>query len=302
MILNVIVFACFLIAINLNYQRAIDFYSLLILQGVIVNPFQTSEAGISIRFNGVFNSAFVLASFCCIAISYYYFRFSLSKFKFLILFCILSAMVILSYNRNGIIAYAVCSSFVLIYAYARNLYFKLTEVYFYTLLVMLIVFPCVILIYGDALFESIGAASDHSALTKVSTLFSRIDSWITVLDIDSLKELLIGTGLVQGLGDNNDNFYVDNGYLYLLNQGGVLLLVFYIVSWVMMFTSLLKGLKYCFNDQELKKEISMCLLLILVSMTVAFLNNLFFESFFLVLVFMKCLTVNNKISLYYEKK
>ncbi|HBO1179047.1 TPA: polymerase, partial [Enterobacter kobei] len=158
-----------------------------------------------------------------------------------------------------------------------------------------------LLYFNDSIFSNIGGARDETALTKVSTLLSRIEAWVIILKIDNIKDLLLGTGLVQGLGENNDNFYVDNGYLYLLNQGGLILLIFYLLCWMLMFSSLMSGLKRFSNDIYLRNEIYLCLSLIAVSMTIALLNNFFFEPLFLILVLMKCLTVNNKISCYYER-
>jgi len=299
--LNILVLAIYLVAISLNYQRVINFYSELLEGGAIINPFQTSEAGISIRFSGIFNSGFLLAAFCGLAINYVYFNRVLGRFKFQVLYSILLIIVFLTYNRNGIIAFLISTIFILVNAYFYKAYTKLIVAYFSSLILALFIFPVILLYYSDYFFTTISSATDETALTKVSTLFSRIEAWIVVLKINNIKDLLIGTGLVQGLGENIDNFYVDNGYLYILNQGGLLLLIFYIISWVMMFSSLLLGLNKCSNNILLRNEIQMCLSLIAVSMTIAFLNNFFFEPLFLILVFMKCLTVNNKINLYYER-
>ncbi|WP_448660714.1 O-antigen ligase family protein [Enterobacter hormaechei] len=298
---NLIVFGLYFIAVNISYQSVLNFYSDLFNGGVIINPFQTSEAGITIRFSGIFNSGFLLASFCCVAINYLYFKHVCSKTKFLFLYVLLFLMVILTYNRNGIIAFLIVTIFILTNKYFAKAFPRLLAVYFYFVLSALCILPLILLDFNDSIFSNIAGARDESALTKVSTLLSRVEAWVIVLKIDNVKDLLLGTGLVQGLGESNDNFYVDNGYLYLLNQGGLLLLVFYLLCWMLMFSSLRSGLKRYSNDISLKNEIYMCLSLIAVSMTIAFLNNFFFEPLFLILVLMKCLTVNNKISCYYER-
>lgn len=298
---NLLVFAIYLIAVNINYQSVLNFYGDLLTGGVIINPFQTSDAGITIRFSGIFNSGFLLASFCCIAINYLYFKHTCSKSIFLLLYILLFLMVVLTYNRNGILAFLAGTIFMFVDKYFSKAYPKLLAAYFYCVLVALCVLPLVLLYFDDSIFSNIGGARDETALTKVSTLLSRVEAWVIVLQVDNIKDLLLGTGLVQGLGENNDNFYVDNGYLYLLNQGGLILLIFYILCWVWVFLSLMSGLKKYSNDIVLKNEIHMCLSLIAVSMTIAFLNNFFFEPLFLILVLMKCLTVNNKISCYYER-
>lgn len=298
---NLLVFGAYLIAVNVNYQSVLSFYGDLLDGGVIINPFQTSDAGITIRFSGIFNSGFLLASFCCVAINYVYFRHSCSKSRFLLLYFLLFLIVFLTYNRNGIIAFLISTVFIFTDKYYAKAYPKLLAAYFYFVLLTSCVLPLALLYFNDSIFSSVGSARDETALTKVSTLLSRIEAWVLVLKIDDIKDLLLGTGLVQGLGENNDNFYVDNGYLYLLNQGGVLLLIFYLLCWVFIFSSLMSGLKSYSNDISLKNDIYMCLSLIAVSMTIAFLNNFFFEPLFLILVLMKCLTVNNKISCYYER-
>ncbi|MEI9651340.1 O-antigen ligase family protein [Enterobacter ludwigii] len=298
---NLICFVIYLVAVNFNYQKVIDFYSDLLASGVIVNPFQTSEAGLSIRFSGIFNSGFLLASFCCIAINYIYFNHLLGKLKFLLLYVIIFVIVFLTYNRNGIVAFLISTIFILADMYFTKAYAKLLTVYFYSVLLSLCILPAILVYYSDCVFSHISSASDETALTKVSTLLSRIEAWILVLKIDNVKDLLLGTGLVQGLGENNDAFYVDNGYLYLLSQGGLLLLIFYLICWIVMFFSLLSGLKRFPNNISLKNEINMCLSLITVCMTIAFLNNFFYEPLFIILVLMKCITVNNKISCYYER-
>ncbi|HFF3789061.1 O-antigen ligase family protein [Enterobacter mori] len=298
---NILVFGIYLIAVNVNYQSVLNFYGNLLAGGVIINPFQTSVEGIAIRFSGIFNSGFLLASFCCVAINYLYFRHACSKSKFLLMYLLLFLIVILTYNRNGIIAFLLGTIFIVTDKYFAKAYSKLLATYFYFVLSTLCILPLILLYFSDSIFSNIGGARDETALTKVSTLLSRIEAWIIVLKIDNIKDLLLGTGLVQGLGENNDNFYVDNGYLYLLNQGGLILLIFYLLCWMLMFSSLMSGLKRFSNDIYLRNEIYLCLSLIAVSMTIALLNNFFFEPLFLILVLMKCLTVNNKISCYYER-
>lgn len=298
---NILVFGIYLIALNINYQSVLNFYGNLLTGGVIINPFQTSVEGIAIRFSGIFNSGFLLASFCCVAINYLYFRHACSKSKFLLMYLLLSLIVILTYNRNGIIAFLISTIFIATDRYFSKAYSKLLATYFCFVLSTLFILPLVLLYFNDSIFSNIGGARDETALTKVSTLLSRIEAWVIILKIDNIKDLLLGTGLVQGLGENNDNFYVDNGYLYLLNQGGLILLIFYLLCWMLMFSSLMSGLKRFSNDIYLRNEIYLCLSLIAVSMTIALLNNFFFEPLFLILVLMKCLTVNNKISCYYER-
>lgn len=298
---NILVFGIYLIAVNVNYQSVLTFYGNLLAGGVIINPFQTSVEGIAIRFSGIFNSGFLLASFCCVAINYLYFRHACSKSKFLLMYLLLFLIVILTYNRNGIIAFLLGTIFIVTDKYFAKAYSKLLATYFYFVLSTLCILPLILFYFSDSIFSNIGGARDETALTKVSTLLSRIEAWIIVLKIDNIKDLLLGTGLVQGLGENNDNFYVDNGYLYLLNQGGLILLIFYLLCWMLMFSSLMSGLKRFSNDIYLRNEIYLCLSLIAVSMTIALLNNFFFEPLFLILVLMKCLTVNNKISCYYER-
>lgn len=298
--MNVICLLVYIIAISLNYQEVIDFYSGLLDGGVIINPFQTSESGIAIRFNGVFNSGFLLSAFCVLAINYVYFNHALGKFKFLLLYSIMLLITILTYNRNGIIAFLIGTFFILVNNYFYKYYAKLLVGYLYSLLLALFVFPIILIYFSDSIFSGISIAPDETALTKVSTLFSRIEAWVVVLKINDVKNLLFGTGLVQGLGENIDDFYVDNGYLYLLNQGGILILIFYVISWAVLCYSLLSALKKCSSDSLLRNDIHMCLSLIALSMTIAFLNNFFFEPLFLILVLMKCLTVNNKTSRYYE--
>lgn len=294
---NIICFVIYIGAINVDYKAVLNFYLLLAEKNLIVNPLQTSVAGISLRFSGIFNSGFLLASFCCIAISYYFFECQVSKKKFLLIYIILLIMTLSTYNRNGILAYCLCSFFMFIYTYFRRSYTTALTIYFYFLLALLLIIPCVLIYMGSSIFSSVSFGTDQTALTKVSTLVSRIDAWLTVLDINDAKELLFGTGLVQGLGDSMENFYVDNGYLYLLNQGGLLLLIFYLFCWGTVFIKLTKFLNNSSlkADMVIKRDVSLHLLLIVVSMTIAFLNNYFFEPIFQILVFMKCLTFNIKI-------
>ncbi|MED9552939.1 polymerase, partial [Escherichia marmotae] len=166
---------------------------------------------------------------------------------------------------------------------------------------ILFVAPGFILYFSDSIQNSYSSI-DYSALTKLSTLFSRIDAWLQVLNINDVARLLFGSGLVQGLGEDNMNFYVDNGYLYLMHQSGLIVLGLYIATWSYMFISLSKNIKNRRNHNfDSVDEINMCLLLILVSFTLALLNNLFFEPVFLILVLMKCITVSNKSNSIYEK-
>ncbi|EGO6620638.1 TPA: O53 family O-antigen polymerase [Escherichia coli] len=278
-----------------------EFYSQLYNHGLIINPFQTSEEGITLRFSGIFSSGFILASYCCFAIIYYYFNKSVNRIKFAFLFVGFVIMVVLTYNRNGMLAFAVTSLFIMIHTYLRRYYLTLANLYYVFLIGILFIAPSFILYFGGGIQNSYSSI-DYSAFTKLSTLFSRIDAWLQVLNINDVSRLLFGSGLVQGLGEDDMNFYVDNGYLYLLHQSGLIALVLYIATWSYMFISLSKNLKKRRNHNFVSvDEINMCLLLILVSFTLALLNNLFFEPVFLILVLMKCVTVNNKSSSIYEK-
>ncbi|EFA2315468.1 O53 family O-antigen polymerase, partial [Escherichia coli] len=210
-------------------------------------------------------------------------------------------MVVLTYNRNGMLAFAVTSLFIMIHTYLRRYYLTLANLYYVFLIGILFIAPSFILYFGGGI-QNLYSSIDYSAFTKLSTLFSRIDAWLQVLNINDVSRLLFGSGLVQGLGEDDMNFYVDNGYLYLLHQSGLIALVLYIATWSYMFISLSKNLKKRRNYNFVSvDEINMCLLLILVSFTLALLNNLFFEPVFLILVLMKCVTVNNKSSSIYEK-
>lgn len=299
--LNLISFVFYLIAVKIDYQSVLSFYSELVSKGIVTNPFQTSLEGVSLRFSGIFNSGFLLATFCCLSLLYYYFNDNHGRLKFSFIYISLFLMVLSTYNRNGIITYIIGTLFIFIHRYLFKFYSKAIAFSFYAIFTILSLTPVVLTVYKNHILASINTYSDQSALTKVSTFFSRIDAWVSVLNVDSTNKFLFGTGLVQGLGDANDNFYVDNGYLYIFTQGGIVLFIIFFFSWGALFSSLIRGLRYCVNDLNLRNEISMSLLLMILSMIIAMLNNLFFEPVFLTLVFMKCLLVNKRINLYYAK-
>jgi|GEM_PF-3505311 hypothetical protein len=300
--LNIMVLFCFILFLLLDHQAVVDFYVELANNGLIINPIQTSEEGTALRFSGVFSSGYLLATYCCLGIIYYYFDSSTDARKFILIYLIFFVMVILTYNRNGILAYIVSTLFIFIHFYFKRYYNTLICMYYIMLIGLIFITPGFLIYFSDAILHISAGSIDHSALTKVSTLFSRINAWLLIVNVSDFGDFLTGTGLVQGLGDINEDFYVDNGYLYLLYQSGILLLIFYILCWSFMFATLSRGIKHCIvYNRMLSNDISMCLLLIIVSFTLAFLNNLFFEPVFLTLVFMKCIVTNNRLKSSYEK-
>jgi len=120
-------------------------------------------------------------------------------------------------NRNGMLVLA----FDLFALLAINLWPKV-KTPSYSVMVCAIFGSLAIPFFGSFIGS---AAYDNSALFKLSTLSSRVETWRQILH-GSWTDLMLGTGFVQGLGEQGVNtFMVDNFLLYTAYQAGILIAI-----------------------------------------------------------------------------
>ena len=192
-------------------------YGQLLELGIIVNPFQTSEQGIAVRFSGIFYSALNFGLFIafCIIISFGGEKSSRLSFSVL---AILALLLLSSFNRNAMATLAFSS-----------LAISLHRIGFQKFHVLLfIVFGLVSLVFALSFIVNMGSSIDqsNSFILSAHSLYSRLEVWGYWINSLDFRSLIYGYGVVAGMGD--DHLYIDNGFIFLVVNSGIISLFFFI--------------------------------------------------------------------------
>ncbi|WP_169197063.1 hypothetical protein [Devosia sp. MC1541] len=183
-------------------------------EGIIAYPLQTViSGGIQIRTMSVFYSAFAFSLIINWLVAYIIFMKPL-KWPYIVLVLALVCVQYTTYNRNGF--------FMLGYILALRLFMPLFSLRLVAIVAAGIVSALIIL--GPVLLATFdtGAGGDSSFLLKTSTLQSRVYSWVMISEAP-IADWLFGTGFVQGLSQNStEEFFVDNFFIYLIWQNGLI--------------------------------------------------------------------------------
>jgi hypothetical protein len=272
-IVTILLSYCILLFILVDKNTVINFFTKLMEAGVIVNPIQTSKASIELRFSSIFNSAYVLALFCNVLLAFTLF-YTKRKFYKLILLLLITPILFLTLNRNGmLIALFIISSYYF-YTVSYRLFVYWVVTAFTLTFIATLLAPVIIHLLGDLG----GLNSSDTALTKLSTLMSRLLAWREFLSITNLQHIILGMGFVQGLA--NTDFFIDNGFYNLLAQSGIIGLFLFYGFMFYIFNRLLWSFLYFKNDKS-----AIALLLFCAGFSSMFLNNSFFEIIYLLFYF-----------------
>jgi hypothetical protein len=251
----------------------IELFSDLMNAGVIVNPMQTSESSVELRFSSIFSSAYVLALFCNTMIAFALFYINHRFLKTMALLLIIP-ILFLTLNRNGLL--------ISIFIFSSYFFYKISKKLFvyWTLAAVLFIFILILITpLATHLAQELGGFGiEETALTKLSTLNSRVNAWSEFLNINNLHNIFFGMGFVQGIAVTK--FFIDNGFYYLLAQTGIGgSLLFYIL--------ICHNLKQQVKNVIEHKGSDSCLALLLFSagFVSMFLNNSFFEPIYLLFYF-----------------
>jgi|GEM_PF-3906765 hypothetical protein len=208
---NVMVFIIFLALFLVNRTMFDQVIYALFMSGSLINPYQSSGDSSLVRFSGVFNSAFMAATFFVwfIFITLY---FDNKKFSRHIILLTLTILLLFTINRNAFL----CLSVTLLYHALLKIPFFIFRLYATSIFIFL---PVILTIFFNIIQSSFTAASSQNPFFKSSTLISRFDAWKQFTGDTDISVILHGALNFPGF---NGMYYVDNGYLYLVMTSGIL--------------------------------------------------------------------------------
>ncbi|HHC6613250.1 TPA: hypothetical protein ACN311_002453 [Vibrio parahaemolyticus] len=267
-IIVIISFIVHVVFIYFNPEVIKLFYLKLYEAHLVVNPFQSSSSGLDIRFSSIFSSSLSLGYFCAISVIFL----TMFRMKWLtrvLLIVLIGFMVYFSFNRNSYFLFLFSVTASLLYLFRFNVFNLLPRAVFFLVVVFSLFLPFLILNYYDLGYGTY--ILDGGSVTKLSTLFSRFDSWYMLFyDLD-LDKFIFGSGVVQGIGDTQE--YIDNGIYYMFFQSGFFSVVFYLfVIYLFMIKSAM----------EKSTEATISALCLSVGLLASLLNNIFYDSIFIV--------------------
>lgn len=249
----------------------------LYVDGVIAYPLQTASGEALVRLSGPFYSAFGLCLFLSASSSYYMFRKSISA-NSAVMISLCFVVVLFTYNRNGLFVFcAVAASSFLVRVFGIGNR-RVMALAFSLVVAAVLVAPALIgILWQDT--------ADSSAWLKSSTLFSRLSTWRDIVRFES-DAFLYGTGFIQGLGraGNNQQLFIDNFYLYIAYQVGLIGLCAYVYTTVLVPMRMLYA-KVIDIDEARAYYLLCC------GMLAFILNIVFFEPVFQMLFFCPALGI-----------
>lgn len=201
--------------------------------GLIAYPIQTGGGAFSVRAPGLFYSAFTLALFCTWVVTLGIFRPQRSLW-WTVLAMLAAVVLAFTINRNGIIMCGAVVGLRLIFG-GNN---RISE--WKIGLAGLLAAAFIVLVPAVSLMSDISTADD-SVYGKTSTMATRANTWNDLLS-NQWVDLGIGTGSVQGVViEGRDPVLVDNFFLYVAYQDGIVLTVLAAVLLFLTFWQLLQN-------------------------------------------------------------
>ena len=211
--------AILLVFVIVDLNLVFHFYGELLDLEVIVNPFQTSDDGIAVRFSGIFYSALNFGMFVvfCLVISL---GLGGDREGGKLLLFVMILFLISSFNRNAMITFAFISTAIFL---VRRGFHKA-----YVLLIMFIGIGSIILFLTFMINMDDVIDPSNSFILSAHSLYSRFEIWAYWLGTLDMPSLLHGYGVIAGMGEKH--LYIDNGYVFLIVNSGIVSLLFLIYS------------------------------------------------------------------------
>ena len=214
-LLGVILLVFVMVDLNLVFQ----FYGDLLDLGIIVNPFQTSDEAIAVRYSGIFNSALNFGMFMAFSIVLLLCG-GIKGFKKKVFFLILILFLASSFNRNAMITFVYVSiAIMFVRAGVQKKVVLLTMIFGLVFIIL-----CLFLIVN--LDGSIDQS--NSFVLSAHSLYSRFEIWSYWINSLDVASLFYGHGVIAGMG--KEHLYIDNGYVFLMVNSGFFSLIFLLVS------------------------------------------------------------------------
>ncbi|MGS0724745.1 hypothetical protein ACVBKF_01055 [Shewanella sp. 0m-11] len=289
---NIAFSGALLIMYLLNPDGVIDFFVNLMKKNLIVNPIQTHEGGIELRFSGIFYSAYTFALYCNVMILFSLFYVESRLVKGVLLLASF-AMLLMSFNRNGMALVFVSLSSYLCWRYFKSHFSMFMSLIFCGLFAVVMLIPLLL----NFLDFGLDTTNFSGAYTKISTLMVRFIAWNDFLSISNIEDILLGKSFVQGIA--NTDFFIDNGFYYFISQTGLFSFFIFFIIAIFIFMKLIH-----FHLLNQNSDSAISLILFCGGLFSMMLNNSFYENIFLVyfwvfpiVYILKCerLTYNYKV-------
>jgi hypothetical protein len=207
--------AILLTLVIVDLDLVFRFYGNLLELGIIVNPFQTSDDAIAVRYSGIFYSALNFGLFIVFSIILLFCgdaKVSHRKFVLIVLLLLLAS----SFNRNAFItlAYVGGAFFLFKVGMKKNLVFP-TMVFGLCFIVMSLAF--IVNLEGEI-------DQNDSFILSAHSLYSRFEIWSYWFNFLNIESVLYGYGVIAGMGQ--EHLYIDNGYIFMIVNSGIFSLAF----------------------------------------------------------------------------
>jgi hypothetical protein len=207
--------AILLIFVIIDLDLVFRFYGELLDLGVIVNPFQTSDQTIAVRFSGIFYSALNFGMFMVFSLVLLLCG-DMNGPKKKLIFFVLMLFLVSSFNRNAMITFSYISiAIIFVRAGLQKSVVLLMMLIGLSLIILLLVF---ILNLDGSIDQS------DSFILSSHSLYSRFEIWSYWFDSLELVSLFYGHGVIAGMGE--EHLYIDNGYMFLIVNSGFFSLAF----------------------------------------------------------------------------
>ncbi len=215
-LLGCILFGAILLTLVIaDLDLVFRFYGNLLELGIIVNPFQTSEDAIAVRYSGIFYSALNFGLFIVFSIILLFYedvKVSQRKFVLFVLLLLLAS----SFNRNAFItlAYVGGAFFLFKVGMKKNMVFP-TMVFGLCFIVISLAF--IVNLEGEI-------DQNNSFILSAHSLYSRFEIWSYWFNSLNVESVLYGYGVIAGMGE--EHLYIDNGYIFMIVNSGIFSLAF----------------------------------------------------------------------------
>lgn len=199
----------------LDLDLVFRFYGNLLELGIIVNPFQTSDDAIAVRYSGIFYSALNFGLFIVFSIVLLLcedIKDSKRKAALLVLLLLLAS----SFNRNAFITFVYVGGALLLFkaGMKKNIVFP-AMLFGLCFIVIFLVF--IVNLNGE--FDQ-----NNSFILSAHSLYSRFEIWSYWFNSLNIESVLYGYGVIAGMGE--EHLYIDNGYIFMIVNSGIFSLAF----------------------------------------------------------------------------
>lgn len=202
--------AILLTLVIVDLDLVFRFYGNLLELGIIVNPFQTSDDAIAVRYSGIFYSALNFGLFIVFSIILLFGDDTKVSKRKAVLFVLL-LLLVSSFNRNAFITLA----------YVGGAYFLFKVGMKKNIVFPTMLFGLCFIVISLAFIVNLDGEIDqnNSFILSAHSLYSRLEIWSYWLNSLNIESFLYGYGVIAGMGE--EHLYIDNGYIFMIVNSGI---------------------------------------------------------------------------------